>query len=179
MVMDQGYCGSTNLLRILQGSSNDVDLSGLNLVVAVLWPGPTLFDGNGTGRLYVDESADATQLRELNTIFQGRRGGPMEVLASLTPTWLPTEQVKIKVGEDNGTVSAAVRPFGQIRLQGLQTEEGKPMTIQNVGFAVVLQFDNYTGQLAPSDGSEWSDPAMPHEWVSRSGTIGRFTWRGD
>src|SRR5215211_7975711 len=84
MVMDAGYCGSTNLMRITSGHSNGIDLSGLALIVAVLWPGPTLFDGNGTGRLYIDEAADADQQRELETIFQGKRGGPMEILASLT-----------------------------------------------------------------------------------------------
>src|SRR5687768_2368780 len=113
MVMDQGYCGSTNLIRIREGSSNGIDLSGLSVVVAVLWPGPTLFDGNGTGRVYIDEAASADQLRELDLIFQGKKGGPMEILASLTPTWLPTQRAKVNIQEDNGTVSATVPPFGQ------------------------------------------------------------------
>lgn len=178
MVMDQGYCGSTNLLRIKEGSSNGVDLSGLALVVAVLWPGPTLFDGNGTGRLYIDKAANVAQLRELDTIFQGKRGGPMEVLASLTPTWLPTEITEIEVVEEADMVSASVRPFGRIQSQPLKNELGQPMTIQNVGFTAVLQFDNQTADLAPSEGSEWFDPAMPHRWSSRSGTRGTFTWQG-
>jgi hypothetical protein len=179
MVMDQGYCGSTNLLRIREGSSDGIDLSGLALIVAVLWPGPTLFDGNGTGRLYIDEAADAAQRRELDAIFQGRRGGPMEILASLTPTWLPTETARIEIDEENGTVNAAVHPFGQIRSQRLQDEAGRPMTIQNVGFTIALQFDDQTGELAPSEGSQWADPQMPHAWKSNSGTIGRFTWQGN
>lgn len=177
MVMDAGYCGSTNLLRIKSGSSNGVDLGGTALIAAVLWPGPTLFDGNGTGRLYIDETADEDQRRELETIFQGTRGGPMEILASLTPTWLPTEVVTIEVTEeDEDTVMATVDPFGQIVSHRLRSGEGEPMTIQNVGFTVALQFDDQTGELAPGDGTEWSDPDMPEQWVSKSGTIGQFTW---
>ncbi len=176
MIMDQGYCGSTNLIRIQEGSSDGIDLSGLALVVAVLWPGPTLFDGNGTGRLYIDEAASANQRRELEAIFQGKLGGPMEILASLTPTWLPTEITRIEILEEKGAVSAAVGPFGKIRSQVLKSEAGQPMTIQNVGFATVLQFDNQTGEIAPSEGTQWTDPELPRPWVSRSGTVGRFTW---
>jgi hypothetical protein len=177
MVMDQGYCGSTNLLRIREGNSDGVDLSGLSLVVAVLWPGPTLFDGNGTGRLYIDEAASPEQLHELDAIFQGKRGGPMEVLASLTPTWLATEVTKIEIDEENDAVSAAIHPFGSIVSHPLKNDVGQPMTIQHVGFAAVLQFDNQIGELAPSEGSEWTDSEMPHHWVSKSGTIGRFSWQ--
>lgn len=176
MVMDQGYCGSINLLRIKEGSSDGINLSGLSLVVAILWPGPTLYDGDGTGRLYIDEAANAAQLRELDAIFQGQKGGPMEILASLTPTWLPTETARIEVDEENGTVTATVHPFGEIRSQRLEDEEGRAMTIQNVGFTNALQFDNSVGELAPSEGSLWSDPKMPHAWESRSGTMGTFTW---
>lgn len=174
--MDQGYCGSTNLFRIRDGSSDDIDLSGLTLVVAVLWPGPTLFDGNGTGRLYIDEAASATQRRELEAIFHGKKGGPMEILASLTPTWLPTQITKVEVREEDGTVSAAVGPFGQIRSKLLKNEAGQPMTMQNVGFAVALQFDNQTAELTPGEGTQWSDPELPRQWVAKSGAVGRFTW---
>ena len=176
MVMDQGYCGTTNLFRLQEGKSDGIDLSGLALVVSVLWPGPTLFDGNGTGRVYIDEAASETQRAALEAIFQGKKGGPMEILASLTPTWLPTQITKVAVQEENGTVSAAVGPFGKIRSKVLKNEAGQPMTIQNVGFTVALQFDNQTGELAPADGTEWSDPEMPHPWVSKSGTVGQFTW---
>jgi hypothetical protein len=176
MDMDQGYCGSLNLLRISEGSSGDIDLSGLRLIVAILWPGPTLFDGDGTGRLYIDETASAAQRRELEAIFQGKKGGPMEILASLTPTWLPSELTKVDVREENGTVSAAVAPFGKLQSQLLKSEAGQPMTLQNVGFNIVLQFEDQTAEIAPGEGTYWSDPELPRPWVSRSGTVGRFTW---
>jgi hypothetical protein len=174
--MDQGYCGSTNLFRLQAGNSGGVNLSGLTLVVAVLWPGPTLFDGNGTGRLYIDEAASEAQRVELEAIFQGKKGGPMEILASLTPNWLPTQFTKIDLQEETDTVSATVGPFGQIRSRLLKNAAGHPMKIANVGFTDALQFHNSEGTLAPSDGSQWSDPDMAHPFPSKSGTVGQFSW---
>jgi hypothetical protein len=178
MVMDQGYCGSTLLFRINDGIADRVDLSGRTLAMAAIWPGPTLFDGNGTGRLYIDEAASPDQVSAIEAIFQGKRGGPMEILASLTPTWLPTQTTSFEVQEENGTVRATVGPFGKIRSNLLKNEAGQPMTIQNLGFTVALQLDNNRGELAPADGT-WSDQELPHEFALKSGTMGRFTWNGN
>ena len=65
MVMDQGWCAGAWLLRVQQGSADGVDLSGRTLAIALDFPGPTLYDGNGTARLYVDDAASADQRREL------------------------------------------------------------------------------------------------------------------
>ena len=176
MDMDEGYCGSTNLFRIQAGQSGQVDLGGLTLAVAVLWPGPTLFDGNGTGRLYVDDDASPAQRAELEAIFHGKRGGPMEILGSLTPNWLPTQFTKIEVLEDGDTVRADVGAFGQIHSRILKNAAGQPMTIKNVGFTDALQFHLSEGTLAPGDGSQWSDPDMKHSFSSKSGTVGQFSW---
>src|SRR5947208_1646642 len=106
MLMDQGYCGTTNLFRLSAGHSGGVDLGKLTLVLAAIWPGPTLYDGNGTGRLYIDSAANEAQRRELETIFQGKMGGPMAILASLTPTWLPSKIATIDVQDENDTLNA-------------------------------------------------------------------------
>ena len=74
MVMDKGWCASAWLLRVQQGSANGVDLSGRTLAIALDWPGPTLYDGNGTARLYIDDAASGDQCRELEAIFQGTKG---------------------------------------------------------------------------------------------------------
>jgi hypothetical protein len=52
------------------------------------------------------------------------------------------------------------------------------MTMQHVGFAVALQFDRQTAELAPSTGTRWADPDLPRQWESRSGAVGTFTWSG-
>src|SRR5680860_246098 len=88
MVMDQGWCASAIAFRVNQGSSDGVDLGERQVVFAVDFPGPTLFDGNATARLYIDDGASGDQHRELEAIWSGQKGGPMAVLAPLVSTWL-------------------------------------------------------------------------------------------
>lgn len=61
MIMDRGWCASPMLWRIEEGSCEGVDLKGLTFAFVTFFPGPTLYDGNGTARLYVDDSATADQ----------------------------------------------------------------------------------------------------------------------
>ena len=62
----------------LVGVVSDFDIigkSGRTVVLTMDFPGPTLFDGNGTGRIYVDDGATAEQRGEFESIFQGKSGG--------------------------------------------------------------------------------------------------------
>jgi len=177
MVMDQGWCASAWLLRVQQGSADGVDLSGRTVALALDFPGPTLYDGNGTARLYIDDAASADHCRELEAIFQGKKGGPMEILAGLVTKWLPTQVAKIDFQEKGGTLTATVDGFGQMKSQRLTNEAGQPTTMQNTGFTTALQFENRAAQLAPSSGTHWSDPDMPRQFETKSGAVAKFTWR--
>lgn len=176
MIMDKGWCASPWLIRIKDGQSNSVDISGMNVVLAMFFPGPTLLDGDGTGRLHIDERADDDQRLEMEAIFTGKRGGPLEVPASLLSKWLPTTFSKIEVTESNGAVTANVGDHGVIVSKRLVNDEGESMTMHNVGFALALQFKDKTAELAPSDGSSWNDPDLPQSWEGRSGAVGQIAW---
>ncbi|MEE9281268.1 MAG: DUF1326 domain-containing protein [Myxococcota bacterium] len=176
MVMDQGWCGSPLLIRIREGSSDGVDLSGCDVVFAAFYPGPTILDGNGTARVYVDERATDDQRRELEAIFQARKGGPMEVPASFVATWLPTQTTRIEVKEDRGTLTATVGKVGQILSTRLKNEKREQMTMQNTGFVLAFQFKDQTADLAPSEGGQWNDPDIPEQWMTKSGAVGQIAW---
>lgn len=176
MIMDKGWCASPWLVRIQTGESNGVDISGLNVVLAMFYPGPTLLDGNGTARLHIDDRADADQRRELEAIFTAKRGGPLEVPGSLMTKWLPTLFSKIDITESNGSITGTVGEHGVIVSKRLVNDEGDTMTMQNVGFALALQFQNKTAELAPSDGSSWNDPELSQPWEGRSGAVGQIDW---
>jgi hypothetical protein len=179
MVMDQGWCASTFLFRIQQGSSDGVNLGGRTVVLATDFPGPTLLDGNGTARIYVDAPTTDDQRHELESIFQGRKGGPMEVLAGLLTRWLPTQGANIQIQEEDDALTATVGEFGQVKSQRLKNEAGQPMRMQNVGFAAALQFRDQAADLAPGTGTGWFDPEMPRQFESKSGAVASFTWRGN
>ena len=178
MLMDQGWCATSLLLRIREGSYDGVDLAGQNAVVNLHFPGPTLFDANGTGRVFLDESASEEQQNALEAILQGASGGGMEVPASLLSKWLPTQRVAITVTEDDGKVTAQIPGIGDLSSRRLHNEAGNKMMIQNAAFSMVFGHEGHTGDLAPSDGTSWNDPEMPEIWQGRSGVVGQVAWSG-
>ena len=187
MIMDKGYCVGPVLFRIQDGNSNGANLAGQDVVLMFDWPGPTILDGNGTCRLYIDDSADTSQQKELEDIFQGRRGGPMQMLSPVVAKWLPTVKTRIDIKEEDdgggsgghNNITARVGNFGEIKSQQLKNQAGRAMTVQGAGFASMFQFENDTLTLAPSD-TQWSDSELPHAQITtRSGAVGKFSWRGN
>lgn len=174
MLMDQGWCRSALAFQIQRGTSDGVDLSGRAVAFGVNFPGPTLFDGNGTGRIYVDQGASAEQYRALDAIFAGKRGGPMAVLGGLVTTWLPTQSARIDVEEAGDTVRVTVGNVGEVHSQLLRDQTGATFTLQGGGFVAGLGMQAAT--LAPSS-SRWSDPDLP-TFETKSGARGAFTWSG-
>jgi hypothetical protein len=176
MLMDQGYCGTSLLLRIREGAHDEVDLTGQNVIVSLHFPGPTLFDAKGTGRVYIDEGASDAQAVALETILQGASGGGMEVPASLLSTWLPTKRSAITVSEADGELKASVAGVGEMRSRPLINDLGNKMKLQNAAFSLVFGHEGHEGDLAPSDGTAWNDADMPVAWVGQSGVVGQIAW---
>src|SRR5207249_402242 len=54
MVMDKGYCATAVAFRVRDGRSDAMGLGGRTVVLGAEFPGPTMFDGKATGRIYVD-----------------------------------------------------------------------------------------------------------------------------
>lgn len=167
MVMDRGWCNTTQWYLIQGGRSSEVDLGTRTVVLTMDFPGPTLFDGNGTGRLYIDDGASAEQRRELEGIFQGKKGGAPELFGSIVANWLPTKQGRIDIDKGDKT-TARVAGVGQVESNLLKDESGRVMTAQNLGFASFFNADGLNTQLAPSS-AQWSDSDLPHPMEHRSG----------
>jgi hypothetical protein len=178
MVMDQGWCATSILVRVRDGNYEGTDLSGQSAVVGLFFPGPTLFDGNGTGRIYIDDRATADQQGGLEKILQGQSGGGMEVPASLLSNWLPTKHSKITVDAQNGKIQATIGGDGEMVSQRLVNDLGNKMTMQDAAFALAFQFEGASADLAPSEGTSWNDPEMPQPWVGKSGAVGQIAWKG-
>src|SRR2546425_4428121 len=152
---DQGWCSGALLFDIRQGNADGVSLSGCKVVLAVDLPGDFL-SGNGTARLYIDESAGADQRRELEAIFTGKKGGAFGALNNLITKWLPVQVVRMEIATDN--TSAKIGTVGQLTLQPVKTEDGRQATLQNA--PVLVGFGVERSDLARGDGSQWSDPQM-------------------
>jgi hypothetical protein len=172
MIMDQGWCASAIAFRTRDGDSNGITLGGRTVVFAVDFPGPTLFDGNATARLYIDEGASADQRRELEAICSGQKGGPMAAIAPLVATWLPARSARIDVADKGDAITVTVGGGGKVESRLLRDPQGQGFTLRGGGFVSALGLEEV--QLAPS-GSRWTDPEL-RRFETKSGARGEFSW---
>jgi len=173
MTMDQGWCDSAVAWRIQDGNADGVNLGGRTVVLGIDFPGPTMFDGGATARLYVDDQADEEQRLELESIYQGKKGGTMEALAPLISHWLPTQSASISVADEGDRIGVSVSNAGQIESNLLKDSEGHGFELRGGGFVAGFGMD--VAQMAPS-ASRWSDPDLPRSFETKSGARGNFTW---
>ncbi len=134
MVMDQGWCAGSFLFEIEGGEAEGVELSGRRVTVLAHWPGPTLFDGNGTARIFIDDGADEDQARELAAIFQGQKGGTIEILAGTISEWLPVERASIRTSRAGDVITANIGSVGEVSSKALRDDEGNGFTLRGGGF---------------------------------------------
>jgi hypothetical protein len=170
---DQGWCSGGLFFDVQEGDSNGLALRG-KVVIRIDFPGD-FFSGNGTARLYIDESASEEQRAELEGIFSGRRGGHLEAVWQATVSeWLPSQVARIEL-EDGDAPSMRIGDVGLVRYQApVQDPSGKVTAVQDAPAATAFALGTVT--LARSDGSRWSEPDM-RQWESGgSGTSGSFNW---
>ncbi|WP_119458938.1 DUF1326 domain-containing protein [Rhodospirillaceae bacterium SYSU D60014] len=66
-----GHCRAIGFFRIDEGHFGDTPLDGLNMAIAVSWPGP-VHEGHGTMQPVIDERADEAQRHALLSILTGK-----------------------------------------------------------------------------------------------------------
>lgn len=171
---DQGWCSGVLGYEVQQGNSDGVDLGGTSVVLTADWPG-NFFAGDGTARLYIDETANADQRRELEAIFTGKKGGLLEPLwDAVIANWLPTQVTNIDIQWGDGP-TVTVGTVGQAKLTPLKDQAGRPTKVAGAAAQAAFQIGSMT--LASSRGSRWADPDL-RRWEGDSGTLHSFDWRG-
>lgn len=173
-LQDQGWCATAAAFRVREGEADGVRPDGQT--VAMAWDFPdVLFNGGGTGRLYLDAAASPEQREALDAIFHGQRGGPMAAVAALVSTWLPTRSERMTVEDEGDVITVAVGDIGRVESRRLRDGEGKDFTLRGGGFVAGLQMDAL--ELAPS-GSRWNDQELPRQFEIRSGGRADVSWSG-
>jgi hypothetical protein len=169
---DEGWCGGAFAFDVQQGNSDGVNLGGSQVVLLVEWPG-NFFGGNGTARLYIGEGANAEQRRELEAIFSGKKGGPLEPLwGAVVAKWLPAQFTTVAI-QWGDKPAISVGKVGQATLQPLKDQAGRTAKVQ--GAAAMAAFQSESMDLASSKGSRWSDPDL-RSWEGDSGTLHTLNW---
>jgi hypothetical protein len=170
--MDQGWCGTAIAVRAREGNSDGIDLGGRTVVMAADFPGPTLFDGNATARLYIDADASPEQRRELEAIMTGAKGGPLGALAPLMSTWLPSRSAQIDIDETGDVIEITIDGSLGFESRRLRDTQGSDFTLRGGGFISAMGMEEVA--LAPTGGS-WTDPDL-RKFDVKSGARGDFVW---
>lgn len=169
---DREWCSAVFGFDVEAGDSEGVDLAGTRVVVMAHWP-ENFFSGNGSARLYIDESASADQQRELEAIYSGRKGGMLEGLwGTVLKTWYPARIARIGIDwGDNPSVK--VDGTGRATLKPFKDGAGNMATLSGAAAQAAFQIDSMN--LADGRESSWSDPDMGN-WEGDSATLHRFNW---
>jgi len=172
---DRGWCSGAIIYGIQEGSSDGVDLSDTRVAWVADWPGD-FWEGNGTARLYLDEAASSNQRRELEAIFSGKKGGPLEpVFGAVITTWLPTRTAKIHMDWSNAP-TGTVGEVGSLTTTRVTNQAGQPTKV--TGAAAMAAFHSESMDLVRTDGSRWSDPDLRLWEAGGSGTLHTLNWSG-
>lgn len=119
--------------HITKGKYGNVSLDGLNAVVASKSPG-NFWKGNWTAALYLDEKANPKQRLALETLFLGKAGGSLGVIASMISTLKGTKYVSIKF--DAKKLSVSIPKVVDVTLKPTEGgDKGKPIQVLNNPFA--------------------------------------------
>jgi hypothetical protein len=159
---DEGYCHSFNAYHFDRGTIGGVDVSGLSLVVVCIIPGNVLTPSSWRVVHFVDEQATDHQMAAILDAYQGRLGGPLADLASLTGEVLAVERAPI--------VHETVQGKGVLRVGDVVTAEMEPYrgpdgtltTLRDSVFSTVPGWPAYVAKAhshrvdLPQYGMEWS-----------------------
>ncbi|HLE54771.1 MAG TPA: DUF1326 domain-containing protein [Thermoplasmata archaeon] len=125
----KGSCEAMDAFHIRKGKYGDVALDGLNVVVASKSPG-NFWKGNWTAAVYFDEKANAKQKAALETLFMGKAGGPLAMIAGMIGNLKGSRYVPIAFDGKAHKVSIP----GVLEYQLKPTEggnKGKPIQVLN------------------------------------------------
>ena len=168
---DRGWCSAAIVLDVRSGEVDGTDVSGTKAAFDGDWPSGFLA-GNGTGRLYFDQGVSQEQRSALESVIRGERGGVFEILASLTPQFLPSKEAPINIQPGEDTAHIKVGDFGAMVVTPLRGPEGDLTTVRHAPGAFVAEF-----VLSKGTGSSWRDPEM-REWESGGhAERAEFDWR--
>jgi hypothetical protein len=170
----EGYCQTWAGIRIEEGHSGDIDLSGINVGLIIDIPGP-LARGNWTAGLFVDEEASAQAVRALTRIFTGRAGGSTALLKILVGSFLGVRQEKIiyRVEGDTRIFSIPKIIEGKVSpIRGKRPEEN--VTVRNSEYWIAPEVT-----IARAETSRVRVFGRNWNFAGRSAELCRLDWSGE
>jgi len=125
--------------HITKGHYEDVDLEGLNAVMAIYAPG-NMAETPWRAGLYIDSKASAAQQEALTQIFSGQAGGHPSRLASHVGDFLGVKSVEIVYQSNGKKRSLSIPGIAEAEIEAIEGQGGENATISGHPFAVAPGF---------------------------------------
>jgi hypothetical protein len=159
--------------HIDQGRFGDLELDGLNAVLAVHSPGHML-QVKWQVALYVDGRANQSQQDALTQIFSGQAGGHLAGLAPLIGEVLGVKAVPIEYRSEGRQRSLRLGDIGDAEIEGLPGQDGSEVTIDNHPVTVVPAFP---AVVAKSKQMRFNDHGLKWEVSNKNGFLSPFVYQ--
>ncbi len=133
---DNGTCKGTVAHHFDKGRIDDVDVSGLTVVMLSYIPGNVL-EGHWKVAMYVDERATEAQFQALLAVYKGERGGPVADLCKLVGEVVSVERVPIafEVSGGKGTIKVGQAVYAQ--MEPYVGPHGEPTALHDSIFSTI------------------------------------------
>ena len=129
-----GDCTLLLAWHIDHGRFGQIDLDGLNAVLAVHSPGHML-EVKWKVALYIDERANQDQQDALTQIFSGQAGGPLAGFAPFIGEVLGVKTATIEYRAEGKRRSFRLGDIAEAEIDGLPGPDGNDVTVANAPFA--------------------------------------------
>jgi len=136
---EDGSCEALLGFSIIKGHLDELDLTGLKMVFAAMWP-KAIHEGNGKGALFIDSSASTEQVTALATIMSGQAGGmPVEAIAGTFTEFEGPIIADIEMDTDKKHASFSIKDILEVQQTPLINpvtgeEQDVHITFPNGGF---------------------------------------------
>jgi hypothetical protein len=168
-----GECTLLVAWHIDEGRFGDLDLGGLNAVLAAHSPGHML-EVKWRVALYVDRRANQRQQDALTQIFSGQAGGHLAGLVPLIGEVLGVKAVPIEYRSEGRQRSLRLGDIGEAEIEGLPGQDGAEVTISNQPFTVIPAFP---AVVAKSKRMRFSDHGLKWEVSNKNGFFSPFVYQ--
>jgi hypothetical protein len=168
-----GECTALLAWHIDQGRFDDVNLEGLNAVLAVHSPG-LMIEGKWKVALYVDDRGDQSQQNALTQIFSGQAGGHLAALGPLIGEVLGAKAAPIEYQSEGKRRSLRLGEIAAAEIEGLPGQEGGDITIAGPPLVAV---PGVSLVVAKSKQTRFNDYGLSWEVSNKNGFFSPFTYQ--
>ena len=168
-----GDCTDLLAWHIDQGRFGQIDLDGLNAVLALHSPGHML-EVKWKAALYIDERANQDQQDALTQIFSGQAGGPPAGLAQFIGEVLGVKTAVIEYRAEGKRRSIHLGDIAEAEIDGRPGPDGNDVTIANAPLATDPSVPLV---VAKSKQMRFSDYGLKSEVSNKTGFFSPFSYK--